>query len=215
MSLRNKIDRFLDSQALQSSLRAALQRNKLYNSKEEMRVSCAAKGTSFSEKDYDTTKEIFRREWKKLLQATGRKYRTGKVQFDEYFQDLLNMQKQIQGYISGLGPTPTSYFQRFKFSHAQKSFSLYVKYRWCQHGWCNQEAPPPPFFPLDREILGQLNTRLGNRNTIQGPWTEIDPEDFKKCRDMEEPAEGWAEWELGQWNEIFTDEAEDDNGESE
>jgi|GEM_PF-1440729 len=213
MSLRDKMDRFLDSQALQSSLRAALQRNKLYNSKEDMRDTCKANGTTFNEKNYDKTKEEFRSKWKKLLRETGRKYRSQKVESDEYFQDLLDIQNKMQGYISGLGPIQKSYFQRFKFSHAQKSLSLYLKYRWCQQGWCDQSAPPPPFLPLDRKILDQLNRQLGNGRTIQRPWTEISSEEFEKFRDMKKPAEGWAEWELGQWNEIFADEGEEENGE--
>jgi len=215
MTLRDKMDRFLDSQALQSSLRAALQRNTLYNSKKAMRAICKASGTIFRETDYDKTKKAFRREWKMLLQRTGRKYRAGRIGFNEYFQDLLDIQNNMLGTISGLAPTPKSYFQRFKFSHAQKSFSLYLKYRWCLHGWCDETAPPPPFFPLDRQILGELNRRLGNGRTILGPWTEISPEEFKKFGDMDVPAGGWAEWELDLWNEIFADETEEENGEEE
>jgi len=203
-------DEFLDSQALQSSLRAALQHNKLYEREKDMPAICKDRGTVFNKADYDKTKGQFRKEWKRLLQKNGQKYQEQaiEVSFDEYFKDLLNIQQQMQAYIKSLDAIKQKYFLGFKFSHAQKSFSLYLKYRWC-HG----KFKEPPFLPLDREILNRLNRRSEDRNTIQVPWTKIDPEDLKKCGDMKTPTLGWAEWELGQWNKIFTDDVEDKNGE--
>jgi len=51
----------------------------------------------------------------------------------------------------------------FKFSHAQKSFSVFLKYRWCQG-----HIVAPPTCPIDRGVLKKLGRPYRTWN-----WTQM------------------------------------------
>lgn len=181
--MSDSLDRFLEGQALQSALRAALQHNALYKKKPS------------SKKDSDIVKREFRDVWKTKMREKSFKYMKGKVEFAKYYEDLVGIMDEMQAYIQSLDAVKQNYFLGFKFSHAQKSYSLFLKYRWC-HG----KAAEPPFFPLDREIFEKLKELLPNSTKNTKSWTVISADQFKAIA-LESLDKGIrAEWELEEWN---------------
>lgn len=176
MKLKDLKDEFLDSQALQSSWRAAIRQNSPYSAK---------KG-----KQADLARSRFRDRWKKLLRACARAYRNQKS-WKSYYRDICRIQKDLETYISKNDP---QYFRKVRFSLVQKSFSLYLKYRWC-HGVIQE----PPFFPLDLEALKGWKEKYPRTTKITNSWTKITKKDFTQLHHDEKNQP--AQWELGFWNE--------------
>jgi hypothetical protein len=185
MKLSDALDKFIEDQALQSALRAALQRNALYKKKPS------------SETDSDKVKREFRDVWKTKMREKSLKYMKGKVEFAKYYEDLVGIMDEMQAYIQSLDAVKQNYFLGFKFSHAQKSFSLFLKYRWC-HGKVHE----PPFFPLDREIFEKLKELLPNSTKKTKSWTVISADQFKAIALKSLDKGIRSDWELEAWNNI-------------
>ena len=108
MKLNDSLDRFLEDQALQSALRAALQRNRLYRDEDEIKKICGTNNTKFKRSHLHKTKKEFGTKWKNALRQTGAKYLAGNIEFSKYSDDLLGILNIMQSYISGSPPTEQS-----------------------------------------------------------------------------------------------------------
>lgn len=177
MILRDKMDRFLDSQALQSSLRAALRQNSPYSAK---------KG-----KGADSARSRFRVSWKQLLSARAKVYRS-KISWVNYYRDVCQIHKKL---CAAVPKKDRKYFKKeVRFSLAQKSFSLYLKYRWC-HG----KIKEPPFFPLDFVVLNKWRRIHPPKDKVPNRWTQITKDQFRLLHNPK--GKNPARWELAFWNE--------------
>lgn len=177
MNLRDKMDRFLDSQALRSALQASLRQNSPYSAK---------KG-----KGADAVRKKFRERWKEILKLRARAYRDKKG-WKSYHRDICIIQNKLQASIPG---KDRKYFKKeVRFSLAQKSFGLYLKYRWC-HG----KIKEPPFFPLDFEVLKEWKQRHPPKGKVPNRWTKITKDQFKLLPDPKK--KNPARWELSFWNQ--------------
>jgi hypothetical protein len=177
MILPDKMDSFLDSQALQSSLRAALRQNSPYSAK---------KG-----KEANSARSRFRDCWKQLLRDRARAYRSEKS-WGNYYRDVCQIQKKL---CTAVPKKDRKYFKKeVRFSLAQKSFSLYLKYRWC-HG----KIKEPPFFPLDFVVLNKWRRIHPPKGKVLNRWTQITKDQFRLLHNPKE--KNPARWELAFWNE--------------
>lgn len=87
-------------------------------------------------------KEILQ-EWEKLLIQKSKKY-TKSQSLSTYKEDVKAIKDEMNDSFKGL--------VSFKISHAQKSFSVYLKYQWCK-GIISQ---PPPSCPVDSMVLCRI-----------------------------------------------------------
>lgn len=182
MKLSDALDKFIEDQALQSALRAALQHNALYKKKPSRKIHS------------DKVKREFKDVWKTKMREKCLKYKKGKVEFAKYYEDLVGLMDEMQAYIKSLDAIKQKYFLGFKFSHAQKSFSLFLKYRWC-HG----KIKEPPFFPLDFVVLNERRRIHPPKGKVPNGWTQITKDQFRLLHNPKE--KNPARWELSFWNE--------------
>ena len=81
----------------------------------------------------------------------------------------------------------------FRFSHAQKSFSVYLKNRWC-HGL----IPAPPFCPIDSTVLNLLGRPWNNH-----PWTQMTEEEYRSVAKEILKRAGLAGLTAAQWELVL------------
>jgi hypothetical protein len=126
------IDRFLKrtgvsnpDEAIQSALRAALQRNKVYR-------------TSASWVD----RRAFRQDWASLIKKAAEAY-SQPVADGDHCATIAGISEALSGrsgrHLSG---------HTLRFGTAQKAFNLYLKFLWRL-----RRIGPPPHCPIDRTVL--------------------------------------------------------------
>lgn len=103
--------------------------------------------------------------WKNELERLGDKYIHSKQSKDQFLKDVYALQKSINDsdfckcFINN----------RIRLGQCQKSFSIYLKWMWCQ----GQLAGIPPVCPIDCKILSECRRVLKKENK----GTEEDLED--------------------------------------
>ncbi len=159
--------------AARNSIRAAVQHNLLY--KKEVTL---------------LDKKMIRESWARLLYAQGHEFKEKKTIADHeeavlFIKEKLNSDFSIFFWGSGL-----------RISHAQKSFSLFLKYMWCLN-----QIPEPVTCPIDRQILMKTDaSKTGDPNDIAWGYVNDMDEHRKKRKFIEDAAKlqdmSVAEWEL-------------------
>jgi hypothetical protein len=84
--------------------------------------------------------------WNATMDVLAKKY--GKRQNrDTFIKDIRSLMRIMnKEFKESLAPSG------FRFSHAQKSFSVLLKYR-----WCNGTVQMPPLCPIDRNVLHKMD----------------------------------------------------------
>jgi hypothetical protein len=165
-------DIYNEDQALTWSINAALQRNKVY----------------MNDENYDRREE-FRAEWKELIRAESRIYRSpGHPVSDE--QHCAAIARVADALSSKYGEFLSG--NRLRFGTSQKAFNLYLKYLWALG-----EVAMPPHCPIDSVVLESVG--------LSDCWTKCDSsEEYmgwinairKKLNMTEWENQLWLRWRL-------------------
>ncbi len=133
------------NQLAETGIPAAVRRNKLY-----------ADNISSQKKN-----EIVNY-WRKQLEELSKKY--SKEQTRETFvTDVKNLMEKMNAKFKESFAS-----SGFRFSHAQKSLSVLLKYRWCEG-----EIEGLPICPIDRNVLGKMTTPYKFWS-----WTKLSEENY-------------------------------------
>ena len=118
------------NQLAETGIPAAVRRNKLY-----------ADNVSSQKKN-----EIVNY-WREQLEELAKKYSKEQTR-DTFVQDVRNLMHKMNANFKGSFAS-----SGFRFSHAQKSLSVLLKYRWCE-GIIERLT----ICPIDRNVLGKMTT---------------------------------------------------------
>lgn len=163
------------NQLAETGIPAAVRRNKLY-----------ADNISSQEKT-----EIVRY-WSKQLSVLAKKYSQKQTRetFVQDARDLMHkMNLKFKDSFASSG---------FRFSHAQKSLSVLLKYRWCK-----EEIAEPPICPIDRNVLRKMPSPFKYWS-----WTKLSEDNYLRVyTELERMAEkkdcSVAQMELEWFEDIY------------
>lgn len=114
--------------------------------------------------------------WKNELERLGEKYKYSKQSKDQFLEDVYTLQKRIND---------SDYCKcfindRIRLGQCQKSFSIYLKWMWCQ----GQLAGIPPVCPIDCKILSKcrrvLKINKGTEEDLEDTYTTWSIMDCRK-----------------------------------
>ena len=131
--------------------------------------------------------------WREQLLQKGEKYLTEPQTLETYLTDVIEIRDAINSRYRCRFYNNVS--EGIRIAHCQKSFAIYLKYRWCQ----STAMPTPPACPVDRTILEECRIR-------NIAWTRMD--DINSLRQLldsigeatKEAGLPLAEWELRTFN---------------
>ena len=116
-------------------------------------------------------------------------------------QTINTYKTHVTGLITIMESNFSDYFKDgiFKVSHAQKSLSVYLKYRWCQYN----ALPSPPACPIDSNVLCRLGWPYCKRR-----WTQMHLDSYNEILELllrraEEYQISIAEMELKWFDEMI------------
>jgi hypothetical protein len=178
MPNQNQINLFLqhvgvgnENEAIAKCIRAALQHNKTY--RDDRVIS-------------NIERIEFRNFWAEVIRAETNNYDIRNANDEIHCQKITQISNRVSGNYSGL-----LYGGHLRFGTAQKSFNLYLKFRWLLD---IENFPTPPHCPIDGHVLNSVG--IGDK------WTKLDC----PLKYMErQTAEGYAslsEWESAMWNRV-------------
>ncbi|MBQ5979184.1 MAG: hypothetical protein IJL58_04070 [Bacteroidales bacterium] len=123
--------------------------------------------------------------WREGLEELALKYGTTQT-VSCYFKDLDVLRNRMNTKYGHLFCE-----SGFRISHAQKSFSVYLKYRWCK-----DLIPAPPVCPIDSTVLNAMGRPWSNKH-----WTTMENGEYYDLSNdliklVEPSGLSIAQWEL-------------------
>lgn len=153
------IDKYCDGQyteekALNNSINAAVSRNRTYT------------------KDIpNKRKEAIRSAWKAKLVVIINKHKKNRISQANWLRSILDLQEFMNTkFKKDLSHSQVAN-RGLRISHAQKSLSLFMKYKWIT----SKNYPEPPACPIDRRILSHVKAPIAQRS-----WTKTNSIDEYK-----------------------------------
>ena len=150
--------------ALSSSIKAAVQHNKLY-----------ANNVPVSRKKY------IRDYWGTCLEEIGWEFKK-KVSIKNYEKLIQGLQLQMNREFGEEFANGVINVSMFRLSHAQKSISVYIKILWCMG-----QIQEPEICPVDRIILSKTKAR--NSNLVLWGYVNTIDEHRNKFKYIQDAAE--------------------------
>lgn len=172
-SLFLKVDGITSPEAaLQWSINAALQRNKVYK-----------------QEDHYETREEFKQDWAKLLAKYAEAYRSPEqpISDDKHCDVIANISNELSAKFGTLLVQG-----RLRFGTSQKAFNSYLKYLWALG-----EIPMPPHCPVDSVVLRKVGlsdswTKSDSREQYMSWISDI----RKRLTLAEWKNEVWLRWKI-------------------